>query len=167
MPKMEITGYLEDGKMKIMIVLVSVCLAVPALGKRKINSEDFKLDAVITEVNSQTQPKTITTTHPNLPSYCRDPKPGFQEGYCRAAAAGGDRSNVESSTYYVLTTEIGDKIYDLQGPRLELGKYHARFTMARRGWPEGVAVLGRDKKGRPAEIWYRIVGERLKNHEPK
>jgi hypothetical protein len=153
--------------MKIIIVLVSVCLAVPALGKKKVNSEDFNLDAIITEVNSQTQPKTITTTHPNLPSYCRDPKLGFEEGYCQAAAAGGDTSKVESATRYVLTTEIGGKVYDLQGPRLELGNYHARFTEARRGWPAGVAVLGRDKKGSPAEIWYRIVGERLKKHGPK
>ena len=153
--------------MKIIIVLVSLCLAVPALGKKKVNSEDFKLDAIVTEVNSQTQLKTITTTHPNLPSYCRDPKPGFDEGYCQAAAAGGDTSKVKSATYYVLTTEIGDKVYDLQGPRLELGNYHARFTEARRGWPAGVALLGRDKKGSPAEIWYRIVGERLKKQGPK
>jgi hypothetical protein len=156
-----------DAKMKIMIVLIWVCLAIPALGKKKVNPEDFKLEVMVTEVNSQTQVTRITTTHPVVVTPCRATDPRTLAGNCPPITVGGDTSKVESAAHYLLTTEIGDKVYDLRGPRLELGIYHARFTEARRGWPAGLAVLGRDERGRPAQIWYRIVGERLNKQGPK
>ena len=64
---------------------------------------------------------------------------------------------VQNVTQYVLTVEIGDKVYDLAGPPAHLGEYQAR--LANRG---GVEMIGKDEKGRWKVYRWSIVGERFK-----
>ena len=143
-------------------ILVSVLLVTPGLCKKNLNPEDFKIEANVVEVASQQFTKGTSTTHPVLPSYCSDPKTSYEKAYCQTAGAAPATSTVEQGTNYVMTTEINDKIYDLQGPRLELGNYHVRFTEASRRTPAGIEFLLKDKKGNPVAVGYTIVGERLK-----
>jgi hypothetical protein len=78
---------------------------------------------------------------------------------------------VTGETTFVLTVTIGDNIYDLEGPRAELGAYRARLvptrlTLLRQPISEHFELLTTDKKGKLVSFEYQIVGERPKKTEP-
>lgn len=61
----------------------------------------------------------------------------------------------------VMTTQINDTLYDLRGPKLELGHYRAMITdfCIFRDCKKVVVILA-DHKGKPKDFWYDIVGEK-------
>lgn len=150
----------------VWFLTVLFLLAIPGSAK-KVNPADFTVSATVTEVSSQQFAETVNTTHPVLPSYCNDPKGTYQEYYCQTAAAGGDTASIKQGTNFFMTVEIGDKIYKLQGPRLELGDYKVQFIKASKRDSGGISFLLKDKKDKPISVLYRIAGERLKTHDAK
>ncbi|HZS72287.1 MAG TPA: hypothetical protein VFA13_10645 [Candidatus Acidoferrum sp.] len=147
-------------KKTVPAVVVVLMVGSSAFGRKKVNPEDFTLEATVIDVTSSQQARQVFT-HANVPYFCGNPQNSFERGYC-ATAKNQSTSEIERSTVYTLKAVISDKIYDLQGPRLELGTYQARFTAPKRRRPAGIAILSRDRKGRPDTIWFLIAGEHQK-----
>lgn len=61
----------------------------------------------------------------------------------------------------VMTTQIGDTLYELRGPKLELGHYRAQISdfCLFKDCKKVVIILA-DHKGKPKDFWYDIVGEK-------
>jgi hypothetical protein len=139
-------------------VAVLLMLGTSAFSKKKINPDDFLLQVKVTDVTSSQQASTIYTSKAFTFQNASTP---FQQGY-NAAARGRSTSRVRYSTVYDMRATIGDNTYDLQGPRLELGSYEARFAPAKRHRPAGIEVLMQNKKGKNVAVWFLIAGEHQK-----
>src|SRR4051812_36862717 len=84
--------------------------------------EDFTIDAEVSEIHSHNEVTGSTNSY--RPAYCNSPKGSFQTAYCAGLGPGGSTADTENVS--VMTTAIGDRIYELQGNRLNLGNYKAR-----------------------------------------
>jgi uncharacterized protein (DUF2141 family) len=107
-----------------MALLLST-LALPLLSS-KPNAAEFTSQATITEVNSH------------------------REASFRSVEGTG---HTRYKNVFVMTTQIGDKVYEVQGPRLDVGKYSIKMK------GDKIGFLSTDKKGNPKEIDCDIVGE--------
>ncbi len=155
----------------LMMVLIASMFQVRGLCKDKINPEDFTLSAAVTAVSSRQEVARISSQrHSNVDPACtaigpEDPRRAHMN--CDAHAAGDTTTSAATSvTRFVVTAVIADKVYDLEGPRIELATYRARFVKPSRRHPADVELLAVDKKGKFVAIGYRIVGERLKDSKP-
>src|SRR5712692_10425465 len=144
---------------------------VRGLCKDKINPEDFALSAAVTAVSSRQEvAQVFSQRHSNVDPACtaigpEDPRRAHMN--CDAQAAGDTTTSAAASvTRFVVTAVIENKVYDLEGPRIELATYRARFVKPSRRHPADVELLAVDKKGKFVAIGYRIVGERLKDSKP-
>jgi hypothetical protein len=153
------------------VVLIASMFPVRGFCKDKINAEDFTSSAVVTAVSSRQEVARISSQrHSNVDPACttigpNDPRRARMN--CDAQAAGDTTTSVARGvTRFVLTAVIEDKVYDLEGPRLELATYRARFVKPSRRDPADVELLAVDKKGKFVAIGYRILGERLKDSKP-
>ena len=155
----------------LVVVLIASMLPVKGLSKDKVNPEDFTLSAAVIAVSSRQEVARVSSQrHSNVDPACttigpNDPRRAHMN--CDAQAAGDTTTSVAPSvTRFVVTAVIADKVYDLEGPRVELATYRARFVKPSRGHPADFELLGVDKRGRFVAIGYRIVGERLKDSKP-
>lgn len=155
----------------LVIVLTAAMFQVRGLCKDKINPEDFTLSAAVTAVSSRQEVAQVSSQrHSNVDPACtaigpEDPRRARMN--CDAQAAGDTTTSAARSvTRFVVTAVIGNKVYDLEGPRIELATYRARFVKPSRRRPADVELLAVDKKGNFVAIEYRIVGERLKDSKP-
>lgn len=155
----------------VVIALIASMFPARGLCKDKINPEDFTLSAAITAVSSRQQAARVSSQHhSNVDPACttigaNDPRRAHMN--CDAQAAGDTTTSVATSvTRFVVTAVIADEVYDLEGPRVEVATYRARFVKPSRGHPGDVELLAMDKKGRFVAVGYRIVGERLKDSKP-
>lgn len=138
--------------MKFTTLILTVLLLIgSAAAKDKINPADFTIKATVTGFG-----QIVTGTESTTLPFCNNPQGAFQKGYCGAAGRGGSRTVTED----VLTVEIGDFIYQLQGWRLPLGDYQVR-AKSRRG-VDGFEFLLSDKHGRPEAWFYEIIGQSKK-----
>jgi hypothetical protein len=147
------------------IVLIASTFQVRGLCKDKINPEDFTLSAAITAVSSRQEVAGITSQrHSDVNPACttigpEDPRRARMN--CDAQAAGDTTTSAARSvTRFVLTALIADKVYDLEGPRIELAAYRARFVKPSRGHPADVESLAADKKATSSpldtESWVNV-----------
>ena len=153
------------------IVLIASMFPDRGLCKDKINPEDFTLSAAVTAVSSRQEVAQVSSQrHSNVDPACtaigpEDPRRARMN--CDAQAAGDTTTSAARSvTRFVVTAVIGNTVYDLEGPRIELGTYRARFVKPSRRLPADVELLAVDKKGKLVAIGYRIVGECLKESKP-
>jgi len=143
-------------KSQLLLVFVSL-LAQGVLAKGKIEVSKFDLKATVTEVTSHEETNSLESVS-SKPTFCNDPKGSFEKGACSATSSS---TSVSTIRRYILATDIGDKTYDLEGPRLELGEYNARFADKTSHGISEIEFLINDKSGKPKVIRYKIVGERL------
>jgi hypothetical protein len=151
--------------------LITSMLPVRGLSKDKVSPDEFTLSAVVTAVSSSRQVSHVSSErHSNVDPACTvmgpdDPRRARVN--CDAQAAGSTTTSSSTSwTRFVVTAAIGDKVYDLEGSRVELATYRARFVTPHRGHRAEVELLTADKKGKVVILGYTIVGERLKDGTP-
>jgi PEGA domain len=68
---------------------------------------------------------------------------------------------IDGGDQTVMTTQIDDTLYDLRGPKLELGHYRAKiadFCLFRDC--KKVIIILADHKGKAKDFWYDIVAEK-------
>jgi len=122
----------------------------------KTNPSDFSLTARVVSVTSSKQPVGLRsndcTGREVITGRAEDAAADAKAAAC--AVKGGPKQEVIPDTIYVMTTEIGDSIYEIEGTRLEIGTYQARI----RG--DFVDFLLKDRKGKPKSFPFRIVGQR-------
>jgi hypothetical protein len=130
---------------KLLMLLVVLTTAVFA----KVKPEEFTLTANVTAVKSHDE----TTGMRN-----QAPMNTGNASFDKAYNAAGTYSTVETDRVFVMATEIGDRVYELEGHRrLELGTYQAKRA------PRGFHFLYTDKDGKEVSTrLLRIVGERMK-----
>lgn len=140
---------------KLLLGILLLLLPSSALCK-KLDPKDFNLTATVTAVSSHDETTSSRTTK-------IDPCAGMGANDPRRARVNCEPTQSQTSygtvTSFVLTASVGDKIYELQGFRLELGTYHARFTT--RSHRTVVELLIEDAKGKLSSRSYEIVGEHL------
>jgi hypothetical protein len=155
----------------VVLVVIPSISPVGGLCKDKINPEDFTLSAAVTAVSSRQEVAQVSSQRrSNVDPGCtvigpQDPRRARMN--CDAQTAGDTTTSaVRNVTRFVLTAVIANKVYDLEGPRIELATYRARFANPSRRHPADLELLAQDKKGRFVAIGYRVVGERLKDTRP-
>lgn len=143
--------------MKMFLVLLLVGMAH---GKDKhVDPAKFTDTVKVVEITSRTE---AVSTRSTLPSYCSSPSTPFQKSYCAAA---GNRSYVDNQRVTVMNVESGERVYQIEGDRLELGDYKVKLQSCAgvKGRCEpSIDFLMNDKNGKPVGVWYPIVGEKMK-----
>ena len=113
--------------------LLGVVLLLATFACAKTKPEEFTNTAKVVAVASHTE----TTRYANV----------------------GRIAKPHNETIYVMMTEIGDRVYELQGRRLELGSYKVKPIA------DGFEFLLTDKNGKATSHSFKIVGERTKEQQ--
>src|SRR5205814_6617643 len=131
-------------------IVLLLLVALSTIDFAKVKREEFTITATVTAVKSHSE---VTGMHTNAPLNTGN-KP-FDDAY---NAAAGTNSTVRNDIVFVLVTEVGNRVYELESyMRLELGIYQAKRD------PKGFYFLYTDKHGKPASTrLLRIVGEEKK-----
>jgi hypothetical protein len=144
----------------IYAVLGIALLALPVSARKKqvepIDPSQFTMAARVTGYSLR-ESTIVEGETSSRPSFCDTQKEEWQKSYC-AAAGNHSYSNARRTKAYILTTEITDEVYELEGRnRLELGTYRVRIQ------GERVEFLKTGEKGEATAVPFRIVGKRAKD----
>ena len=143
-------------KKSMCAVSMALMLAATCSGRKKVIPEEFTLAARISEVRCQREMKRVRAAR--FLAYSSQSRL-VERAYADTAAGPAPETSRQKGVIYLVTAQIGNKIYSLQGPRLETRTYCARFASATSTRPAGLEILSQDKNGHPRAIWFLIAGE--------
>ncbi|MGH9397705.1 MAG: hypothetical protein ACRD18_12745 [Terriglobia bacterium] len=133
-----------------------------ALLRASIDTRGRLLGAVVKDVYSAAEIPQSTPAPEQSSSLAISDTPVAAKGASEAdfpLTAVIDAATQTVSEEYLVSAQIGDTDYYLDGPRLDLGRYAARFSY--KGQDKLVEILDHDPDGNPVTLTYQIYSEQL------